>query len=189
MDSDTLQNWESAFPVGMRFFWKKCLDVDLKVGDLGDVKDIMTTHALEVIVKRDTAGNEREQVTDGIWVDSLQTVLERTPSKEDNQPCQCHPKTYCPRRMDAEKIVWHWLTRRKDVRNMWARRSVRKAKVTMSYMEEMIGSVRNDKVGTEHIHILEKMEMSKRIDVVSLQRGVWKRMRTRWGSGEEWRVV
>ena len=52
MDSDTLQNWDWAFPVGMRFFWKKFFGVDLKVGDLGDVKQIVRTHVREVVEKR-----------------------------------------------------------------------------------------------------------------------------------------
>ena len=47
---------DSAFPVGIRFFWKKFLGVDVKVGDLGDVKHIMRTYAREVIGKRDAAG-------------------------------------------------------------------------------------------------------------------------------------
>ena len=42
-----------------------------------------------------------------------------------------------------------------------------KQTLPMSYMEEMIRFLRNDKVGTEHRHILEIMEISKGIDVVS----------------------
>ena len=42
-----------------------------------------------------------------------------------------------------------------------------KQRLPMPYIEEMIRFLRNDKVGTEHRHILENIEISKKMNVVS----------------------
>ena len=91
------------------------VSVDMRVVCPQDVKKMLLRQARIVYWKRWAAKHECEELTEGVWLEPIQAMMRRTISEAWTDK---HRHVTRKLVVGAEKIVRHWLVRRKEVSMM-----------------------------------------------------------------------